>query len=270
MSNGLDGQTLQNKDIEPQAVEEESANFGPFQFFTLVLSIYVLVALFVESVFKLPDDVTEILAFADNIICLVFLTDFFIRLKQATNKKQFMKWGWIDLLSSIPMLDMFRYGRIVRVVRVLRILRAVRSTKLILFYLFRNKTQGTFSLVSAVSVILVIFGAIAMLQLEKGVDGSNIHNAGDAIWWAFVTITTVGYGDFYPVTYEGRIVAAVLMTAGVGLFGTFTGFVASWFLEEDEDKQDMHVVTNLRNEISELKADIADLKDAVLRGNPPT
>lgn len=165
-----------------ESIEKDAIDFGPFQFFTLVLSIYVLGALFAESVFKLPSDVTEILAITDNIICVVFLTDFFIRFKRADSKKQFMKWGWIDLLSSIPMLDMFRYGRIVRVVRVLRMLRAVRSTKMLLYYLFSNKTQGTFSLVSAVSVILVIFGAIAMLQLEKGIEGSNIHNAGDALW----------------------------------------------------------------------------------------
>lgn len=242
---------------------KKSINFGPFQFFTLILSIYVLVALFIESVLDLSPDITAILSTADNVICLVFLADFAIRFKKAESKLKFMKWGWIDLLSSIPMLDAFRYGRIVRVVRVLRILRAVRSTKMILYYLFRNKTQGTFSLVSAVSVILVIFGAIAMLQLEKGIEGSNIHNAGDALWWAFVTITTVGYGDFYPVTVEGRIVAAVLMTAGVGLFGTFTGFVASWFLEDDPDKQDAHIVTNLHNDITELKSDIAELKKII-------
>ncbi len=174
-----------------------------------------------------------------------------------------MKWGWIDLLSSIPMVDALRYGRIVRVVRVLRILRAVRSTKVIIAYVFRNRMQGTFSLVSAVSIILVIFGAIAMLQLEKGVDGSNINNATDALWWAFVTITTVGYGDFYPVTFEGRVVAAVLMTAGVGLFGTFTGFVASWFLEEDEEDQGQHVIASLKSEVSELRGEIAELKQLI-------
>jgi len=238
---------------------------GPFQFFTLVLSIYVLTALFVETVFKLPADVREILRVADHIICFVFLFDFVLRFRQARDKKQFMKWGWIDLLSSIPMLEVFRYGRIVRVVRVLRILRAIRSTKVILFYLFKNKTQGTFSLVSTISVILVIVGAIAMLLLEKGVDGSNINNAPDALWWSFVTITTVGYGDYYPVTYEGRIVAAVLMTAGVGLFGTFTGFVASWFLEEDQDKKEQHVVTNLKNEVSDLKSEIAELKEVIMK-----
>lgn len=243
--------------------KSEAADLGPFQFFTLILSIYVLVALFIENVFSLPTDVIEILRFTDNVICLFFLTDFFIRLRAAEDKKLFMKWGWIDLLSSIPMLDAFRYGRIVRVVRVLRILRAVRSTKIILFYVFRNRTQGTFSLVSAVSIILVIFGAIAMLQLEKGVDGSNIQNATDALWWAFVTITTVGYGDYYPVTYEGRVIAAILMTAGVGLFGTFTGFVASWFLEEEEDDRGTHIVSNLKDEVSSLRSEIAELKKLI-------
>ncbi|WP_256612984.1 potassium channel family protein [Vibrio ostreae] len=173
---------------------------------------------------------------------------------------RFMKWGWIDLLSSIPMLDTFRYGRIVRVVQVLRILRAVRSTKFIIGFLFRNKMHGTFTLVSLVSILLVIFGAVAMLQLEKGMPGSNIHNATEAIWWAFVTITTVGYGDYYPVTFEGRIVAAVLMTGGVGLFGAFTGFVASWFLEEDQEDQGKHIINNLRDEIQDLKSNIAELK----------
>lgn len=241
----------------------EAAKIGPFQFFTLILSIYVLIALFVESAFTLHPDVIEVLNMTDNVICLFFLTDFFIRFKKSENKKGFMKWGWIDLLSSIPMLDAFRYGRIVRVVRVIRILRAVRSTKVILSHIFKNKSQGAFSLVCSVSVILVIFGAIAILQLERGVEGSNIQNATDALWWTFVTITTVGYGDFYPITFEGRIVAAILMIAGVGLFGTFTGFVASWFLEDSEEEQGQHVITNLKTEISELKSDIQELKTLV-------
>ncbi|WP_372171412.1 potassium channel family protein, partial [Vibrio sp. 10N.222.49.C9] len=101
-----------------------------------------------------------------------------------------------------------------------------------MYYLFRNRRSGTFSIVASVSVLVVIFGAIGILQFEKGLPDSNIHSAGDALWWSFVTITTVGYGDFYPVTTQGRLVAAILMTAGVGLFGTFTGLVANWFMIE--------------------------------------
>lgn len=76
---------------------------------------------------------------------------------------------------------------------------------------------------------MIIFGSISLLQVEHDAN-SNIKTAEDAIWWAFVTITTVGYGDKYPVTTEGRIIAAFLMVTGVGLFGTFTGYMTSWFV----------------------------------------
>lgn len=89
--------------------------------------------------------------------------------------------------------------------------------------------QGTFATVSLIAVLMIIFGSIAILQVERE-PNCNIKSAEDAIWWAFVTITTVGYGDKYPITTEGRIIAAFLMITGVGLFGTFTGFVAAWFM----------------------------------------
>jgi voltage-gated potassium channel len=82
---------------------------------------------------------------------------------------------------------------------------------------------------------MLIFGSIAILQVEQD-PNSNIKTAEDSIWWAFVTITTVGYGDKYPVTTEGRIIAAFLMVAGVGLFGTFTGFIASWFMGDKQNR----------------------------------
>lgn len=96
-------------------------------------------------------------------------------------------------------------------------------------HLFKNKAEGAFTSVSVVAVLFIIFSSIAILQVEDDPE-SNIKTAEDALWWAYTTVTTTGYGDKYPVTTEGRIVAALLMTAGVGLFGTFTAFVASWFV----------------------------------------
>lgn len=90
-------------------------------------------------------------------------------------------------------------------------------------------------MVSVIAVLMVIFSSIAILQVETDIN-SNIKTAEDAIWWSYVTITTVGYGDKFPVTTEGRLIAAILMTAGVGLFGTFTGFVASWFVSENKEQ----------------------------------
>jgi voltage-gated potassium channel len=88
-----------------------------------------------------------------------------------------------------------------------------------------------------IAILMVIFSSIAILQVEN-VPNSNIKTAEDALWWSYVTVTTVGYGDKFPVTLEGRIIAGFLMTTGVGLFGTFTGFVASWFVGEKKNNID--------------------------------
>jgi voltage-gated potassium channel len=202
-----------------------------FQVLIILLSVYVLGALFVDTVFVLPTETSSLLTLVDNGICVVFLLDFIIRFSKADNKLHFMKWGWIDLVSSIPTVDALRAGRLFRLIRLIRILRAVRSTKLLVSYVFNNRKQGTFSAVAMISVLLIIFSSIAILNVESNPE-SNIKTAEDALWWSFVTITTVGYGDRFPVTTEGRLIAATLMIAGVGLFGTFTGFIASWFMEE--------------------------------------
>jgi len=233
-----------------------------FQLFILLLSIYVLISLFIEAAFNLPQEIAKVIQITDNVICIFFLYDFFYRLFQAKNKKKFMKWGWIDLLSSIPMLDSLRYGRLVRVFKIIRILKAVRSTKILVSYLFKNRAKGAFFSVSAISMMLIIFGAIAILNVENFSE-SNIKTAENAIWWAFVTITTVGYGDYYPISIEGKIIAAVLMASGVGLFGTFTGFVASWFVEEQEKEYENQTLSILRDDISKLNNKIEELEKVI-------
>ena len=204
--------------------------FSLFQIIIVVLSIYVLGSLLATTVFHLPTEVLRLLDLVDNSICIIFLIDFFVRFFKSQNKLEFMKWGWIDLISSIPTIDLFRAGRLFRLIRLFRLLRAFRSTKVLINYIFRKKTQGAFTTVSIIAILMVIFSSISILQVEDS-PNSNIKTAEDALWWAYVTITTVGYGDKFPVTTEGRMIAALLMTVGVGLFGTFTGFVASWFVQ---------------------------------------
>jgi voltage-gated potassium channel len=199
----------------------------------IALSIYILFALLIEVFFTLSPQLSRLLIIVDNFICIIFIIDFLNRLVKSENKLQFMKWGWVDLLSSIPNISFLRYGRVVRLIKLFRLLRAFRSTKSLIHYIFRNKPKGAFSTVALVALLMVIFCSIAILQVENTPAG-NIHTAEDAIWWAFVTVTTVGYGDKFPVTTEGRIIAGVLMVTGVGLFGTFTGFVASWFMGEKQ------------------------------------
>jgi voltage-gated potassium channel len=208
---------------------------GLLNIIVIILSIYVLGALLIDSIFILPSETSILLNYIDNTICVFFFLEFSLRFYNAESKLRFMRWGWIDLLSSIPMVGIFRAGRVFRLIRLLRIIRAFRSTKALVNHIFANKAKGAFTSISAIAILLVIFSAIGILQVEND-PNSNIKTAEDAIWWAYVTITTVGYGDKYPVTTEGRIIAAILMTAGVGLFGTFTAFIASWFVS-DKNKE---------------------------------
>jgi voltage-gated potassium channel len=204
---------------------------GILNLVVFVLSVYVLMAIFIDTVFVLPIETSVLLNYIDNAICVFFFLEFCIRFFQAEDKLKFMRWGWVDLISSIPAVSYLRAGRVLRLIRLLRLIRAFRSTQSFIHHVFKNKAQGTFTSAAILAILLIIFSSIAILQVEKD-PASNIRSAEDAIWWAYVTITTVGYGDKYPVTTEGRVIAAVLMTAGVGLFGTFTAYVASWFVAE--------------------------------------
>ena len=204
-----------------------------FNIIILVLSLYVLISLIVTTFFVLSDEVTVLLNYVDNVICIIFLVDFAIRFKKANNKLVFMKWGWIDLISSIPYIDFLRAGRVLRLIRLIRVFRAFKATKLIFEHINRNKKQTALTSVALISFLMVIFSSIAILQFEKDVN-SNIKTAEDAIWWSYVTITTVGYGDKFPITTEGRVIGAVLMTMGVGIFGTFTALVSSWFIQNKD------------------------------------
>ncbi|WP_162127678.1 potassium channel family protein [Flavobacterium phycosphaerae] len=218
--------------------EDKSDKLSLLNLIVLILSIYVLGALIVDSVYVLPKETSLLLNYIDNGICAFFFIEFCIRFKQAKNKIKFMRWGWIDLVSCIPMIEYLRAGRILRLIRLLRIVRAFRTTKNVVDHIFANKAKGAFTSISIIAVLLVIFSAIAILQVEND-PNSNIKTAEDAIWWAYVTITTVGYGDKFPVTTEGRVIAAILMTAGVGLFGTFTAYVASWFVTENKQNEEI-------------------------------
>jgi voltage-gated potassium channel len=198
--------------------------------FILGLSVYVIVALGIEAIFPLDDGTRAILRYADTAICIIFLADFLGNVVKAESTKRYLlTWGWIDLLSSIPFVGPLRLGRAARAVRIIRVLRGFRGVKHLATYLMRRRAQAAFATVGLASILLVVFASIAVLQFEPAHADANIRTASDAPWWAWTTVTSVGYGDRYPITPEGRIIGAVLMTAGVGLFGTFTGFVASWF-----------------------------------------
>lgn len=246
---------------------KQPERIGFFQLLILVLSVYVLAVVCIQTFLRLPPEMDSLLNQIDTAICVVFLCDFCLRFHAAPSKLKFMKWGWIDLVSSIPMVDQLRWGRAVRMVRLFRILRAFRSTKVLLTFLFQHRVRSTFAMVVMSSVLLTIFSSIAILNFEKTPE-ANIKCPEDALWWSFATITTVGYGDKFPVTTEGRIVAVILMVAGVGLFGTFTAFVASFFVGAEQKKEETEIqalaaeVRLLRQKIESMEQKSSDISES--------
>jgi voltage-gated potassium channel len=207
--------------------------FGFFQLIILLFSIYSLISLLVVMIVPVSLEMENLLNYIDNIVCLFFLFDFAYNLIKASNKLEYMKWGWIDLLSSIPMYDFTRAGRIFRIFRLIRLLRAFKSAKILASFLFKSKSHGALLTVAIVALLALFASSIAILEVENKPE-CTIKTAEDALWWSYSTMTTVGYGDKYPITTMGRLIAAVLMTVGVAICGTFTAYIASWFMERHE------------------------------------
>ena len=181
-----------------------------------------------------------------------------MRFYQAESKRAFLKWGWIDFISSIPNLPFVRAGRIFSVVRVFRVLRTIRSAKVLAHFVFRNRAKGALGAVGLLAALLVVFSSIMILNCERD-PKSNIVTATDALLWALSTLGNVGSGNKFPVTPEGRLIGAVLMVAGVALVSTFTAYVASVFLEPADNKEEkkldllLEEVRLLRSKVEELE-----------------
>jgi voltage-gated potassium channel len=210
----------------------------------LVLCAWSLIVLATGAFFHWQETTGEILYYADIVVCAFFLIDFGRSLYRSPERlRYFATWGWVDLLSSIPAVDIFRWGRTARILRILRALRGVKSARRLAQYVAGRRTESAVYATVLISLLLILTCSIAVLEFEEPA-GGNINTAQDAMWWAVSTMTTVGYGDRYPTTSEGRLVAVLLMASGVGVFGMMSGLVASWFLspaakEGDADREEI-------------------------------
>lgn len=239
---------------------------GPYLLFTLALSLFALGMLAVDALFRLDPRTHDIIDWLDNGVCLLFFLDFLFTFWRADDKAgYFLRWGWLDLLSSIPMVNELRWGRLARVVRIFRILRGLRSAKLLAEWFTDRRRESALLSAAMAALMVLVFSAIAILQLETAPE-SNIRSAGDALWWSVTTLTTVGYGDLYPVTAAGRLLAAAVMVAGVGLFGALSGLVASLLLRPTESRQEADL-TALQGEIQALRRQLAEFAAGRAREN---
>lgn len=185
-----------------------------------------------------------------------FVVDYLVRLMLARPRAPWFRSHLLDLaIVAIPML---------RVLRLLRVLTTFRFGQQSAGTVLRNRIAiyGV-----AASLLVIYLCALAVLEAERGAPGANIATFGDAIWWAFVTVATVGYGDFYPVTGVGRMWAVGLMASGIAIVGTVTATVSSWVIElasqgrDDNEPSTRGQMRELLQEVADLRRELADSKN---------
>ena len=214
--------------IKKEKNELKNASYELFIAALSILSIFNLILIFL-----LPSYATNaagVLAIMNAIFSLIFITDFSYRIYVAPDRKHyfFKDFGWADLLASLP-FEQLKILRVFRLLRVYRISKKYGAKKLIRTFL-QNRGGSALLTIFLLIILLLEFAGIAILGVEKNAPSANIKTPSDAIWWIIVTVTTVGYGDRFPVTNIGRLIGVLVMAVGIGLVGTLTGFLANAFL----------------------------------------
>jgi voltage-gated potassium channel len=229
-----------------------------YHLFMLVLCVLALAGIVLQYAFRHDPEIELVLEAADFVICVAFAVDFLVSLWTAPDRMRYLvTWGWLDLLSAIPMIDAARWGRLGRGARITRLLRSIRAARVLSTVILAKRRQSTVLAASLLALVLITASSTAILHFEVS-DDANIKKAEDALWWAFATITTVGYGEYFPITTEGRIIAAILMTAGVGLFGAFSAALAAWFLAPENEETDAEIAA-MREELRKVRAALEKL-----------
>jgi hypothetical protein len=222
--------------MEASMAEKTELKSLGYEIFIGVLSILSILNIVLGALIPDPD-LTQVLNIMNWLFSIIFISDFTYRILTAPSKSNyfFRQFGWADLLASLP-FEQTKILRIFRLVRVYRLMRAVGPKK-VADTLLKDRAGSALIILLLMGILVLEFGSLAILKAEEMNPDANIKTASDAIWYTLVTISTVGYGDRYPTTGPGRIIGSLIIIIGVGIFGTFTGYLANLFLSPQKKEE---------------------------------
>jgi voltage-gated potassium channel len=233
-----------------------------YEIFIALLSILSIVNLVLMYLVK-SESLDTVLMIMNVPITLIFMIDFLYRLKTAPDRRAYFwrNFGWADLLASLP----FEQTKILRVFRLVKVYRLLQEygAKNIGRAVVKDRAGSALLMLLFIAILVLEFGSLEMLRLEENVEGANITSASDALWYIIVTMSTVGYGDEYPITNPGRALGVVIIVVGVGIFGTLTGYLANLFLSPAK-KQDESPPPTVQQKLTSLKDLVAQQQAAIV------
>ncbi|MCR5062148.1 MAG: ion transporter [Treponema sp.] len=224
---------------------------------TLISLIIVNVCLVIADTFALPEKVSSVFYYVETFSVIIFTIEYILRVwtadllfpknkyPVAILKYIFSFLAIIDFLAIIPFYLPFiipidlRVLRMLRIIRLFRIFKINRYTDALsnIFKVFKEKKHELLSSIFVV-LLLMIVAAVLMFNIENAAQPEVFKNAFDALWWALATLTTVGYGDIYPVTPLGKLLSAVIALLGIGLVAVPTGIISAGFVEEISESKE--------------------------------
>jgi voltage-gated potassium channel len=232
-----------------------------YEFFILAITILAIVNIFIIW-FTPSKAMNQVLVIVNFSLSILLMADFLYRLFTSPSKLGyfFKGFGWLDLLGSLPFTgpQLFRLFRAIRIIRLLVDYGASSIGKDIR----RDRAASSLAMVSFLVILVLQFGSYLIIGIESPSSLANINTPLDAIWWVFVTIATVGYGDKFPVTSSGRIIGTLVIIIGVVLFSVLTGFIASRFyspLPEGEKES----ITTIQTDLDQIHT-LLEAQDATL------
>ncbi|MGB1252380.1 MAG: ion transporter [Candidatus Promineifilaceae bacterium] len=240
----------------PENADHNATVYDIFILLFTILSLVVAIFVFQDGSTTLKANFWRI----DLVFSFVFMADFLYRWWHSADKRSYLRHNWGDLLGSLPAVPHLRFFRLFRVWRLVRIFQRSNVHQLWNNIVRRRAESSLWGMIILVIVSVLVAGwwieGLERAACAAGNPAANICTLEDGFWWAFVTVTTVGYGDLFPVSSSGRIMAAVLMTIGVGLFGILTSYLAAIFVEDEEKERD----EVLDGELREIRAELAEIK----------
>ena len=198
------------------------------------IMVFASIAVMALETFALPDRLKEILFAVDVTLSLIFVAEYIFRVAVAENKRGYVTsfYGLIDLIALFPLL--IPASTSVRVVRLVRVLRVIRLLKITRYSIALDNYGRALKLIAAeaalfimVALVFIISFAFVIYEVEHEVQPDVYRNIFDSFWWATISLTSVGYGDIYPVTAAGRVLTLVMVLTGMGIVAVPTALLAS-------------------------------------------